>query len=58
MSASATRYIVDDAGERVGVLLDIAEYRRLLAAAEALAAIREDQGAPDSPQPGFRRGAA
>jgi hypothetical protein len=40
MSAPATRYIVDDAGERIGVLLDIAEYRRLLEAAEELDAIR------------------
>jgi hypothetical protein len=40
MSAPATRYIVDDTGERIGVLLDIAEYRRLLEAVEELDAIR------------------
>ena len=34
------RYVVDDEGTRIGVLLDIDEYRRLLEELEELAAIR------------------
>ena len=34
------RYVVDEKGARVGVLLDIDEYRRLLEELEELAAIR------------------
>ena len=34
------RYVVDEKGTRVGVLLDIDEYRRLLEELEELAAIR------------------
>jgi hypothetical protein len=36
----AKRYVVDENGERVGVVLDIAEYRRLLDELEELEAIR------------------
>jgi PHD/YefM family antitoxin component YafN of YafNO toxin-antitoxin module len=34
------RYVVDDKGERLGVLLDIAEYRKLLEELEELESIR------------------
>jgi hypothetical protein len=34
------RYIVDEHGNQVGVLLDIAEYRRLLGELEELASIK------------------
>jgi hypothetical protein len=34
------RFIVDEKGQRVGVLLDIEDYRRLLEDAEELEAIR------------------
>jgi PHD/YefM family antitoxin component YafN of YafNO toxin-antitoxin module len=34
------RYVVDEKGERVGVLLDIEEYQRMLEELEELASIR------------------
>lgn len=34
------RYVVDEKGNRVGVILDIADYRKLLEALEELEAIR------------------
>jgi PHD/YefM family antitoxin component YafN of YafNO toxin-antitoxin module len=40
MLSSNERYVVDSQGERVGVLLDLATYRRLLDALEELEAIR------------------
>lgn len=40
MAEFAKRYVVDESGERVGVVLDIAEYRRLLEELEELEAIR------------------
>jgi len=36
----AKRYVVDENGERVGVVLDIGEYRRLLEELEELESIR------------------
>jgi hypothetical protein len=42
------RFLVDEAGERVGVLLDIAEYRRLLADLEDLESIRAYDAAKSS----------
>ncbi len=35
-----TRYVTDKDGERVGVILDVEEYERLLEAAEDLADLR------------------
>jgi len=35
-----TRYITDKSGERVGVILDVEQYNRLLEAAEDLADLR------------------
>lgn len=40
MDALEERYIVDKNGQRVGVLLDIDEYRRLLEEIEELESIR------------------
>lgn len=40
-----TRYLVDENGERVGVLLDIEEYERLIEELEELADIRAAQEA-------------
>ena len=40
MRALKERFIVDENGQRVGVLLDIEDYRRLLEELEELAAIR------------------
>lgn len=40
MSPIKERYIVDEKGHRLGVLLDIADYERLLEALEELEAIR------------------
>ena len=40
MSALKERYVVDERGERTGVLLDIAEYRKLLEELEELECIR------------------
>ncbi len=40
MAIPKPRFIVDDCGEKTGVILDIAEYRRLLEEAEELEAIR------------------
>jgi hypothetical protein len=34
------RYLVDDSGNRIGVVLDVKEYRRLLQALEELESIR------------------
>ena len=40
MTSFSERYIVDKKGEQVGVLLDIEEYRRILAELEELESIR------------------
>lgn len=40
MAAMRERYLVDEAGVRVSVLLDIEDYRRLLADLEDLESIR------------------
>lgn len=40
MSPIKERYIVDEKGHRLGVLLDIADYERLIEALEELEAIR------------------
>jgi hypothetical protein len=40
MVTVSERYVVDKEGARIGVLLDIADYRRLLEALEELEAIR------------------
>ncbi len=40
MSAIRRRYIVDEKGKRVGVVLDLKDYRRLLEEAEELESIR------------------
>ncbi|HET7034114.1 MAG TPA: hypothetical protein VFI42_00380 [Thermomicrobiaceae bacterium] len=42
------RYVVDEAGQPVGVLLDIDEYRMLLEELEELAAIRAYDAAKDA----------
>lgn len=40
MSMPAERYVVDEDGRRIGVILDIEEYRKLLEEAEELESIR------------------
>jgi len=40
MSKTKERYLVDDAGNRIGVVLDVREYRRLLKEVEELESIR------------------
>ncbi len=40
MATAKRRFVVDDRGEKTAVILDIAEYRRLLEEAEELEAIR------------------
>ena len=40
MSPSKERYVVDEKGKRVGVILDIEDYEKLLAGLEELEAIR------------------
>ncbi|MBM3315070.1 hypothetical protein FJY71_04410 [candidate division WOR-3 bacterium] len=40
MSEVKEKYVIDDQGNRVGVLLELAEYRRLLAALEELESIQ------------------
>ena len=40
MSLSKKRFVVDDEGNRVGVLLDIAEYQEILDELEELESIR------------------
>jgi PHD/YefM family antitoxin component YafN of YafNO toxin-antitoxin module len=40
MATPAQRYVVDEQGNRVAVLLDIAEYERLIEELEELDAIR------------------
>jgi sporulation protein YlmC with PRC-barrel domain len=40
MSSLREKFIVDEKGEKVGVFLDMEEYRRVLAALEELEAIR------------------
>jgi hypothetical protein len=40
MTEFAKRYMVDEEGHRIGVVLDIAEYRRLLEDLEELESIR------------------
>jgi hypothetical protein len=40
MTEFAKRYVVDEEGHRIGVVLDIAEYRRLLEDLEELESIR------------------
>ncbi len=47
MSAGA-RFLVDEEGRRVAVVLDVAEYDRLLALAEELEAIRAYDSAKSS----------
>lgn len=42
------RYVTDERGDRVGVLLDIEEYERLLEEAEELECIREYDAAKTS----------
>ena len=40
MSALKERFIIDDKGNRVAVILDVAEYRRMLEELEELESIR------------------
>jgi len=40
MSKIKERYLVDDSGNRIGVVLDVKEYRRLLREVEELESIR------------------
>ena len=40
MAASRERYVVNEAGDRVSVLIDIEEYRQMLADLEELECIR------------------
>lgn len=40
MAVHTEKFLVDADGERIGVVLDMDEYRRLLAEAEELASIR------------------
>ena len=40
MRKAKERYIVDEAGKRTGVVLDIAEYRKLLEELEELETLR------------------
>ncbi len=40
MTSSGERYLVDKKGKQIGVLLDIDEYRRILAELEELESIR------------------
>ena len=52
--ASKQHYVVDEAGNRVGVYLDIAEYQRLLEELEELDSIRAErcgQGFPGEALP-------
>ena len=42
------RYVTDERGDRVGVILDIADYQRLLEEAEELECIREYDAAKAS----------
>jgi PHD/YefM family antitoxin component YafN of YafNO toxin-antitoxin module len=39
-----TRYVTDEKGERVGVILDVREYERLMGALEDLADLRAGRG--------------
>lgn len=48
MATRAERFLVDEDGKRVGVVLDIVEYKKLLEDVEELAAIR----AFDAAKPG------
>lgn len=43
--AQAERFLVDEQGRRVAVVLDVAEYERLLAQAEELEAVRAHDAA-------------
>ncbi|MBE0431768.1 MAG: hypothetical protein IBX67_08085 [Dehalococcoidia bacterium] len=40
MPKTKERYLVDDAGNRIGVVLDVREYKRLLKEVEELESIR------------------
>ena len=40
MAAHAERFLIDDEGHRVGVLLDIADYQKMLEELEELESIR------------------
>jgi hypothetical protein len=48
MAATRERYVVDEKGNRVGVLLDLDDYCRLLEEAEELEAIRAHDAAKAS----------
>jgi len=48
MAAIGERYVVDEKGKRVGVLLDLDDYRRLLEEAEEMDAIRAYDAAKSS----------
>jgi hypothetical protein len=48
MASVRERYVVDERGKRVSVLLDITEYRRLLEELEQLEAIRASDRAEAS----------
>lgn len=53
MSPFNERYVVNEKGERVGVLLDIAEYRRILEELEELESIRAYDAAKASKDEAF-----
>ena len=40
MASQAERFLVDEGGKRIGVVLDIGEYKKLLEGLEALETIR------------------
>lgn len=49
MGITAERFVVNDAGDRVAVLIDIADYLELLDAAEELESIRAFDAATSHP---------
>lgn len=50
-TSSAVRYLVDEKGQRVGVLLSMDDYRQLMDELEELEAIRAYDAAKASPGP-------
>jgi len=48
MATRAERFLVDEGGQRLGVVLDMAEYREILEDLEELAAIRAYDAAKES----------
>ena len=48
MAARAERFLIDEEGHRVGVLLDIADYQQMLEDLEDLASIRAYDAAKES----------